>query len=209
MISSAAFVVSETGHLLLVVSVLAWAGGRILGSQRGALLGFAIGAVLSVLTGEWSPTFYTRALFGDLSALSWVFLAHLLLVSVFGKESLAPPEFRALALPAVIGAFLIYPATLGIPGAPDFYNADFGGFALLSASLVAVALYLKRGFFVAAAGVGFGFFLYGLDLHESANLWDCLIDFPSVIVSGVILVKWTRAHRRLRRMPDGASIEGS
>ena len=56
---------------------------------------------------------------------------------------------------------------------------------------------LWRGFFVAAAAVISGLLLYGLDLHESANLWDCLIDFPSVVVSVVILVKGAiqRHHR--------------
>jgi hypothetical protein len=84
-----------------------------------------------------------------------------------------------------------------VPRAPDFYRADFGGFALPTAMMGLGLICLWRGFFVAAAAVISGLLLYGLDLHESANLWDCLIDFPSVVVSVVILVKGAiqRHHR--------------
>lgn len=203
-------VVSETAHILLLVAVLAWTGTRLSGgSRRGGLLGLALGAALSALPGEWNPAFHTRALLGDLSALGWVLLAHLLLRSAWGKSLLSDGEDRALAWPAVIGATLIYPASLGVPGVPDFYNADFGGFALPGAALLLAGFYLWRGFLVAAAGVAFGLFLYGLRLHESANLWDCLIDLPSVVVSLAILVRWAASpHRRLRSGADDASLGG-
>ncbi len=201
-------VVSDIAHILLLVAVLAWAGARLSGgSRRGGLLGFALGAILSVLPGEWNPAFHTRALIGDPSALGWVFLVHLLLRSVWGKSLLSEGEDRALAWPAVIGAALIYPASFGVPGAPDFYNADFGGFALPGAALLLAGLYLWRGFPVAAAGIAFGLLLYGLRFHESANLWDSLIDFPAVVVSVAILVRWAAGlHRRLRRGVDDASL---
>ncbi len=202
-------VVSEMGHVLLLVAVLAWAGAGLSGGSRGgAWIGFALGAMLSLLPGEWNPAFHTRAILGDPSALGWVYLVHLLLHSVRGTSLLSKREARTLAWPAVLGAVLIYPASLGVPGAPDFYNADFGGYALPTAALLLAGYCLWRRFLVAAAGLAFGLLLYGLRLHESANLWDCLIDLPSVIVSVAILVRWRESpHRRLRSGADGASLD--
>ncbi len=78
-----------------------------------------------VLGPEWTPSFYTRALLGDPAALGWIYLLHLLLRSTGGPQLLARAEARALAVSAVAGACLICPPSLGVPWAPDFYNADF------------------------------------------------------------------------------------
>lgn len=199
---SLALAVSEAGHLLLVAAVAVHCFARLFPRDSNgchpAWLGVALVAMLSAAPVSWNPTFYTRAAVGDLGALGFLYLLHLFLRSLYGRTLLRPPEFRALAIPALLGAALIYPASLGVPGWPDYYNSDFGGYVLPSATLLLAVFYLWRGFFVAAAGAGFGLFLYGLALHESANLWDCLIDFPSVVVSAIALVKWSLAHRRLR-----------
>lgn len=204
-------VVSELGQVLLLAAVAAWVAKRVFGSDRagraGAVLAVILGLGPLVLGPEWTPSFYTRALLGDPAALGWIYLLHLLLRSTGGPQLLARAEARALAVSAVAGACLICPPSLGVPWAPDFYNADFGGFALPTASLAIAAFFGWRGWNVAAAGTAFGLLLYGLELHESANLWDCLFDFPSVLVSLVIVVRWgTGSLRRLRSVPDGVSL---
>lgn len=208
-----ALILSDLAHVLLLVTLLAHLGRKIAGDRfgrrRGAVIGFALGAALSVLPGEWNPAFYTRAILGDPGALGWLLLLHWLSRTVLNRTLFAVGELRWLAMAALTGAILIYPASLGVPGAPDFYQADFGGFALPTAVMSFGLICLWRGYLVAAAGVVFALLLYGLDLHESANLWDCLIDFPSVVVSVVILVKWARAHHRLRAERDRASLTAS
>jgi hypothetical protein len=196
-----ALIVSDLAHVLLLVALLAALGRKLasdrFGRRRGMWVGFALGAGLSLLPGEWNPAFYSRAIVGDPGALGWVLLLNWLSWTVRERSLLSPRELRFLAMAALAGAILIYPASLGVPGAPDFYRSDFGGFALPTAMMGLGLICLWRGFFVAAAAVISGLLLYGLDLHESANLWDCVIDFPSVVVSVVILVKGAiqRHHR--------------
>jgi hypothetical protein len=211
--TTGALMLSDLAHVLLLVTLLAHLGRRVAGDRfgrrRGAWVGFALGAALSVLPGEWNPAFYSRAILGDPGALGWLLLLHWLSRTLRERSLLSTGELRFLAMAALAGAILIYPASLGVPGAPDFYQADFGGFALPTSMMVLGLIFLWRGFFMATAGVVFALLLYGLDLHESANLWDCLIDFPSVVVSVVILVKWARSHQRLRSGRDRASLPTS
>lgn len=203
-------IVSDLAHVLLLVALLSYLGSKVfdgwLGPQRGALAGFSIGAFLSILPEPVDPAFYTRAIIGDPGALGWVFLIALLLKSVWRKDWLSQRESRLLALVAFAGAVSIYPGSLGVPGAPDFYNSNLGGSLLPSVTLGFALFAIWRGFFISAAAAGSGLALYGLDLHESANLWDCLIDFPSVLVSLVILVRWASPFRRLRKARDAASL---
>jgi hypothetical protein len=211
--TTGALILSDLAHALLLVTLLAHLGRKVAGDRfgrhRGAWVGFALGAALSVLPGEWNPAFYSRAIVGDPGALGWLLLLHWLSWTFRDRPLLSTNELRWLAVAAFTGAMLIYPASLGVPGAPDFYQADFGGFALPTAMMGFGLISLWRGSFFAAAGIVFALLLYGLDLHESANLWDCLIDFPSVVVSVVILVKWARAHLRLRAERDRASLPES
>lgn len=207
--NAGALVVSELAHDVFVVALLAHLGARIFsiwGGRNGARLGFALGALLTVLPGVWNPAFHTRSLLGEPGALGWLLMLHWLSLSLRGVRLLPERDLRALAMGAVAGAVLIYPASLGVPGWPDFYSADFGGFVLPSAALGFALICLWRGLRGAAIGVVWGLVLYGFDLHESANLWDCLIDFPSVVVSIVILTKGAIAYRRLRPGQDDASL---
>ena len=211
--------VSTLGHCLPLIALIAWAGeaifGKWLGSGRGASLGLASGEISTAVLKRWdpivwSPIVYTNALLGELGALSWIYLLHLLLRSTRGVKLLGRREARILALAAVAGAILIYPASLGIPGAPDFYEAGFGGFFMPTAAFALAATLLWHGYCRGAVGIAFGLVLYGLNLHESANLWDCLFDVLSVLVSAVILIRWgLESLRRLRQSPDRASLDPS
>ncbi len=205
--------ISEAGHLLLLAAVTGWVGRRVWGTEHGGKVTASVGIVLGLgtmgMAPEWSPAFATRALFGDFGALSWIYLFHWLGHSLGGRSVLSVGEKRILASSAVLGACLIYPASFGVPGAPDFYRFGFGGLALPTASLVFAGILGWRGGTASALCIAFGLTLYGLELHESANLWDCLFDLPSVIVSLAILFRWGRTSlRRLRAGADGASLSG-
>ncbi|MDB4359043.1 hypothetical protein N9Z18_02255 [Verrucomicrobiales bacterium] len=192
-------VVSESGHILLLVSVLAWLGRAILKSPRGAVIGFAIGAVLSVLPLEYSPQFYTRSVLGDLSALSWLFLVHLLCRSIYGVTAVPLEQGRAMSVFAVLGGLLIYPASLGAPW-PDFYRLGFDSDTLIYSVAVWALVYVWHrcywiGVWVVVALLGFG-----LSLLESLNFWDCLFDYPSFVVAFFVLWRWV--VNRSRGKPD-------
>lgn len=203
-------VVSELGQMLLLAALAGSVGKCVSGSDLAgracAILAVIVGLLPWVPGLDWTPSFYSRALLGDPAALGWVFLLHLLLWSIGGPRLLGRAEARALAVSAVAGACLIGPSSLGVPWAPDFYDAGFDGPALPTASLALAIFFAWRGWNVAVAGTAFGLLLYGLQLHESANLWDCLFDFPSVLVSLVILVRWGAGSlRSLRSDPAGAA----
>ncbi len=201
---------SELGHSLLWMALLSWAGSRGGASARGGWVGALLAAGLSLLPGEWSPGFYTRALLGDLSALSWAYLLHLLLFSLRGRRLISRREGRAMAWPALLGAILIYPSSLGAPGIPDLYSNDGGSYVLPSVALALALLYLWRGFLVASLTIVWALLLYGFRLHESANLWDCLFDFLAVVVSVAILLRWRRgAHPGLQSEAEQVSLDPS
>ncbi|MDF1738267.1 MAG: hypothetical protein P1U86_03830 [Verrucomicrobiales bacterium] len=194
-------VVSEVGHILLTVSVLAWLGRLLFRSNRGAVIGFAIGAVLSVLPMEYSPQFYTRSVLGDLSVLSWVFLVHLLSRSVYGVSLISQGQGRVISLIAVVGGLLIYPASLGAPW-PDFYRLGFDSAFLISAFAVAAFVFIFRGRFVVALWLLLALTGYGFCLLESLNFWDCLFDYPSFVVASGILLRWCIARSRRNRKSE-------
>lgn len=188
-------VVSEAGHILLLVSVLAWLGRFISKSYRGAVVGFAIGAVLSVMPLEYSPQFYTRSVVGDLSVLSWFFLIHLLCRSVYGVTVISPGQTRVIALVAVVSGLLVYPASLGAPW-PDFYRLGFDSGILIYAFAAAAFVFIVRGRLAVALWLVTALTAFGLCLLESLNFWDCLFDYPSFVVASIILLRWGTGQSR-------------
>ena len=182
-------VFSEMGHILLAVSFFASLGRFISKSHRGAVVGFAIGAVLTILPLEYSPQFYTRSGLGDLSVLSWFFLVHLLCWSVYGVTLISVKGARSIALVTVVCGLLIYPASLGA-GLPDIYRLGFGSFTLILGVSTGALAHLIWGRYLIAFWAIFTMFAYGCRLHESLNFWDCLFDYPSFVISFFILLRW-------------------
>lgn len=184
-----AHVFSEAGHILLAVSLFAWLGRLISKSHRGAVIGFVIGAILSVLPLEYSPQFYTRSVLGDLSALFWLFLIHLLCRSIYGVSVIPRKQGRVISIAALVGGMLIYPASLGAHW-PDFYRLGFDSDILIYAFAAWALVYLLRGRYWISLWVVIALLGFGLRLHESLNFWDCLFDYPSFVVATVVLIRW-------------------
>ncbi|GEM_PF-1060342 len=197
------FVVSEISHVLLVVALLSRLLRRLIGGRRGAWIGFALGAILTVLPPEYSPTFYTRGLLGELSALSLIFLAHFLVKGLYDYQLIPRREGYYLAVTGLTAAFMIYPASLGVNAFPDVYEFGYGSAGLISAMGGLGAFFLWRGCPVAVTWIGLSFFLYGFRLHPSLNFWDSLIDLPSVMVCAGFLL-----HALWRRIRDGKALAG-
>lgn len=194
-------VLSELSHVLLVVAMLSRIVRRILGGRRGAWIGFALGALLTVLPQEYSPTFYTRGLLGELSALSLVFLVHFLVKGLYEYQLIPRREGFYISAIGLASAALIYPASLGVNAVPDLYEYGYSGRVIpLSAGGLALFL-LWRRCAVAAAWVGLSLLLFGLRLHPSLNFWDSFIDLPAVFVCAGFLLY--ALWRRLRGPAKG------
>ena len=197
-------VVSEAGHILLLVSLLAWLGRFISKSHRGAVIGFAVGAILSVMPLEYSPQFYTRSALGDLSALSWFFLVHLLCRSVYGVTVISLGQTRVMAVVAVVSGLLVYPASLGAHWL-DFYRLGFDSGFLIYAFAGASLVFIVRRRFAVALWVVAALIGFGAQLLESLNFWDCLFDYPSFVVALAILLRWCFASARPNRKTEAGS----
>ena len=194
-------VLSEISHVLLVVAMLSRIVRRIIGGRRGAWIGFALGAVLTVLPQEYSPTFYTRGLLGELSALSLVFLVHFLVKGLYEYQLIPRREGFYISAIGLVSAALIYPASLGLNAVPDLYGHGYSGIVVpLGAGGLALFL-LSRRCPVAAAWVGLSLLLFGWRLHPSLNIWDSFIDLPAVFVCAVFLLY--ALWRRLRGAAKG------
>lgn len=190
-------VVSEFSHVLLVVALLSRIVRRLFGGPRGAWVGFAIGAALTALPQGYSPTFYTRALLGEMSALSLVFLSHFLVKGLYGYQLIPRREGFYFSVSALAAAAMIYPASLGVNAIPDFYDYGYRGYIVpLSAGALA-GFFLWRRCPVVALWVGLSLLLFGLRGHPSLNFWDSLIDLSSVLVCvGFLLYALWRRMRR-------------
>lgn len=187
-------VVSELSHVLLVVAMLSRIVRRVVGGRRGAWIGFAIGAILTVLPQEYSPTFYTRGMLGELSALSIVFLAHFLVKGTYEYQLIPRRQGFYISVAGLVAAVLIYPASLGVNAVPDFYEGGYAGYGVLLSAGVLCGFFLWRRCLIAAVWVGLGLTLYGFRLHPSLNFWDCLVDVSSVMVCAGFLLyaAWCR-----------------
>ncbi len=178
-------IVQDLTQALLLVALFSWLGrkvlGRWMGESRGAVIGCALAALLTLLPLGTNPLHSARSP----SALGIVLLLHLLLRSVWGKTLIAEREEAALAWPAILGAALIYPASLGVPGMPDFYLLGYAGWILPTATFALALLCLWRRFLAAALALAGGL-------------------LPSVVVVVLVLVRRAR-HRRLR----GRTVEAS
>jgi hypothetical protein len=201
-------IVSEISHVLLVVAMLSRIVRRLVGGRRGAWIGFALGAVLTVLPQDYSPTFYTRGMLGELSALSLVFLIHFLVKGTHEYQLIPRREGFYISVSGLVAAVLIYPGSLGVNVVPDFYEFGFAGYGVLLSAGALCGFFLWRRCLGAAVWVGLGLTLYGFKLHPSLNFWDCLVDVSSVMVCAGFL--FYAAWRRLR-MPsnEGAKRGGT
>ena len=138
----------------------------------GALM--ACSAVMLMKVGGIPLAGYVRAASGDLSITTLILLVGLLWRHLSGKDMLSDKD-RAAALAFIaLGGLLLYPMTLGMTPF-DPYRL---GFASRPMCLVLLALavwggIVRRG---AAVIIPVAVLAFNLQVLESSNLWDYLID---------------------------------
>lgn len=152
--------------------------------------GAAAAVVLAVATLLWVPfggTSLLAVLSGAVGAASVATVATLaaLLCARCAGECVFPRSERVLvaALAAVTGP-LFYPPALGL-GAVDPYAWGYGGAAMpLAVGAVALAAAAARRWVIATA-LAAALAMWRLQLLESSNLWDYLID-PLLASGGLV-----------------------
>jgi hypothetical protein len=125
---------------------------------------------------------YLRGIAGDLSAPSLLLLASVLVGFLGGPRLHDRRELSALTAFVLAGAVFLYPMALGLT-AWDPYALGFAGRErVLVVALAAVALVSwYRGFWLVVLGIVLALAAFRLELLESRNLWDYLLD-PWLVV---------------------------
>ena len=161
--------------LVLVALLLACAPSLAQRHWRGVAAGFAI---LCVLPGEWSPSYWLTLAFQYPSGL----LAGLGLVSLERRRQGSKPRLvlpPALALPLALAGVVLYLDTFGVL-ALGLYHGGFGavGAPLLGfVAIAACAFAIWRGLALQPAlALLAGLLLYALLRLPTGNLWDALLD---------------------------------
>ena len=118
---------------------------------------------------------YVRGITSDLSITSLVLACLTLFRQLLCRPDPAPRERFWLCVALALSATVLYPTALGW-GNWDFYRLGWGSFALLGgfAATASVTFYarLRMVPLLLAAAV----LAWTLDLLESGNLWDYLMD---------------------------------
>ena len=111
---------------------------------------------------------YVRGVVGDLSIVTPL----LLLSSLFLNQRQAPAGFK---LGIVVVGFAFYPFALGFTMF-DPYAWGYGSIAFLIAVLLCAIVCVLANSIREAWIIAFAIIAWGISWHESANLWDYLLD---------------------------------
>ena len=192
---------------LFGVTLLLVRSGFALGAGRRGFWFAAVTLALALLPlGGLPLAGYVRGITGDLSVTTLV----LLTIGLFGGflGSVEPRERRALSVLVVLGALFLYPMALGL-GSFDPYRLGFVPSGLLGALFVVAVLAWLRQFYVLLLCILVAVSSHALELMESPNLWDYLVD-PWVVVASIydlrsLLPKFVNGSRQIATAFDTTS----
>jgi hypothetical protein len=131
---------------------------------------------------------YVRGVVGDLSVL----LTLLLWSSVLLPSRSAPISFK-LAIALISLAF--YPLDLGL-GMIDPYAWGYGSIGLLAAVLLFALVCGLAGWMKGVWIIALAIIAWAAHWHESANLWDYVLDPLLAIWAFIALISVLRSRRR-------------
>ena len=137
-----------------------------------------------------------RASFGDPGAATMVAGFWMVLRSAKGEVGKALREVGGFLRLVFLVALPLYLSSLSGIG-PDIYALGFGAWWLAGLTGLAGCWATRSGHWPVVLWTGLGLLLTALDLGESSNLWDCLLDFPAAFAGLVFWVTLTLS--RLRR----------
>lgn len=178
------------GQVLLLAVLLTLLVGKFVRDSLRHKLVVAVLLVLCMLLPIYGLTVaqWLRSVVGDLSVLMLVLLVNILVKRLFDFNVLNPASRQYLLRGVVIVGVLFYPFALGV-GPIDPYHFGYAP-AVMGASLVLVSLVCwftgKRDLAVVLL---LPLLAFNLQLLESSNLWDYVLDpvlFTYALVQSVI-----------------------
>ncbi len=172
-------------------------------------IGYAIAAIVMVLPlSHWLVIEFSRGLLGDLSFASILMLATYLLTIMKTDRTRNANSFNGVV---ILMAAILYPTSLGL-GHFDMYSIGFAsdGFynylVTVIAGLGIIAWYV--GYAQIAIWLTLSVLAHGLNLFESNNLWNYLLD-PLVVIACLVSVIIKASKLVLKKFKSRAQNGGS
>jgi hypothetical protein len=166
------------------LSLLVRFQSRLQSRLQSILLCFLIPAIVGVLPmGQTDVSGFALAHMGTLSASMLVLLAFQLFANVGVIEGHRDSIFRNMNIFWVAAGMFLYPAALGLLNR-DMYSFGFHTgmqWCVLAASVVAMLCQHR----ILGLCLAFTVLAHLLNLHESSNLWDYIID-PWLCISAAV-----------------------
>ena len=185
------------GAALLLAVLITLIAGRLVKESKLRFLAVAVLLLMGLFLplNGLSAVQWLRSVVGDLSVLSFVLFAHILLRRLFFYDLLKPLELKNLLLGIALLGVVFYPLALGW-GRFDPYQLGYDSLIIpLALCSVSVALWLSAQRALAVVLLS-PLLAFNLLLLESTNVWDYLIDPVLFVYACVQLIK-TRVWPRL------------
>jgi hypothetical protein len=137
---------------------------------------------------------YVRGVTGELSIVTML----LLWSSILPAAIKTPLGFK---VPLALIAIVFYPLALGF-GMVDPYVWGFGSLTLLIATIVFAIACGFAGWIKGVWIISFAIMAWAAHWHESANLWDYLLD-PFLVIWAVLAIPYTMYLKRREKAQSG------
>jgi len=178
--------VSILGQVLILAVLQSILPGNFMRAarMRKLLVAALLGLSLLVPVGGLSVAQWLRSVFGDTSILTLVVLLNILAQRLFDFNLLHPDSRRYLLQGIAVSGVVFYPLALGLGSVDPYY---FGYSPLWMSMFIAIASIVNwfRGQRDLAVALLVPLLAFNLQLLESTNLWDYLLD-PIVLVYALV-----------------------
>ena len=181
--------------LLALLAVRGVAGAQVIWMKLLTVLCFAL---LWMPLGEAKipVVAYVRGITADLSITLIALAVWRIGQCVFGWRASSKQEQVTVMTAVAVAALFLYPLALGW-GDWDAYRPGWGSWGMLLALLALCAACWAKGLWVLPSLVTLALLAWTLDLMESGNLWDYLLDpWLSVFALSFVFIKCLRVFFR-------------
>jgi len=137
---------------------------------------------------DYPGWYYVRSVFGDSSVTALVFYIALILQQHFSWQLYQENELVLLRRLVLTTALLLYPFALGVTHY-DSYSLGYANPWLLGGLLMLTLFCWLVKYYLLAIAITAAVTAYSLQLLESLNLWDYLID-PAFLL--IMILTWLR-----------------
>jgi hypothetical protein len=155
----------------------------------GRLLAMAIITLLVMLpVSDYPGWYYVRSVFGDSSVTALIFYLAMILRQNFSWSPYQEGELAWLRRLVLAAAILLYPFALGLTRFDSYSPGYANPWLLAILFIITLSCWLRKYYFLALS-ITAAVVAFTLQLLESHNLWDYLID-PLFTVA--VILTWFR-----------------